>query len=125
MNTHTNRVTDIITTAMVVAGGLIAAFAPQSEATQAQITHQGSLNTSALHSASNPPFEQSIVEREDVGPQLALGMLLVLLGFVLHALFVLRHEKPVTNTKLPPRTIDGKDLTVHQKYFESFWIERK
>ena len=69
-----------------------------------------------LHAAAVPP---------SIAWQMILGMLLIFLGFGLHALFVVRNEKPLRSPGLPKRRIDRSDLGGNRGYLEVFWIGRR
>ncbi|PIQ76087.1 hypothetical protein COU78_05820 [Candidatus Peregrinibacteria bacterium CG10_big_fil_rev_8_21_14_0_10_49_24] len=56
-----------------------------------------------------------------MGPELAIGMLLVLLGCSLHALLVVQNQKPLgTNLK---HKVDSRELGGIRRYMEVFWID--
>ncbi|HLD32671.1 MAG TPA: hypothetical protein VJB10_03740 [Candidatus Peribacteraceae bacterium] len=117
--------------ALLVLAGILSLIVGTQEALQATLllrTGQG-----AIAGQSAPSGEQLLTQEislhpaaavvPNMGPMLALGMLLILLGCTLHALFVLRNQKPeAVGLK---RKIDGKDLHPILQYLEIFWIDRR
>ena len=117
--------------ALLVVAGILSLIVGTQEALQATLllrTGQG-----AIAGQSAPSGEQLLTQEislhpaaavvPNMGPMLALGMLLILLGLTLHALVVLRNQKPETVGL--KRKIDGKDLHPILQYLEIFWIDRR
>ena len=117
--------------ALLVLAGILSLIVGTEEALQATLLFQ--TGQGAIAGQPVPSGDQFFVQGislhpaaavvPNMGPMLALGMLLILLGLTLHALVVLRNQKPETVGL--KRKIDGKDLHPILQYLEIFWIDRR
>jgi len=129
-NKQRNPILSVLNALLVVAG-ILSLIVGTQEALQATLLLQ--TGQGAIAGQSAPSGEQFLMQGislhpaaavvPSMGPMLALGMLLILLGCTLHALFVLRNQKPET-VELK-RKINGKDLHPILQYLEIFWIGRR
>lgn len=117
--------------ALLVLAGILSLIVGTQEALQAALlprTGQGAIAGQAVPSgeqilAQGILMHPAAAVVPNMGPMLALGMLLILLGCTLHALFVLRNQKPEA-VELK-RKIGGQDLHPILQYLEIFWVGRK
>lgn len=128
-NTQNHTALSVVNASLVLAGMILLtegargflqadALMPQSGVgavmTQRQyVAGETMLMQGVLHSAAPSAAH--------MGPELALGMLLVLLGCSLHALLVVQNQKPFgTSIK---HKVDSRDLGGIRRYMEVFWVD--
>lgn len=130
-NTHKHTVLSYLNASLVLAGlGLLSAGSKHT--LRAQLwpqSGQGALAGQApevavgRHELWQGVAHAAAPAAADLGPLLLLGMLLILLGCFLHALLVLKNERPLPVQM--KRKIGREDTNVIQEYLEIFWIRRR
>lgn len=92
-----SKLTQDIITGYTVVSGLLLLTVGSTERVVASLTQQGIMvGMAPVQSAMLKPaaWQQDTVQT--IGPDVAMGMLLVLLGLATHVFFVLRRKKPTT-----------------------------
>src|SRR3989344_4341466 len=129
-NKQRNPILSVLS-ALLVAAGLLSLVVARQEALQATLLLQ--TGQGAIVGQSAPSGEQLLTQGislhpaaavvPNMGPMLALGMLLILLSCALHALLVCKNQKPEpvglekkTETKAPP---------VARQYLGIFFVGRR
>ena len=117
--------------ALLVVAGILSLIVGTQEALQATLLFQ--TGQGAIAGQSAPSGEQFLTQGislhpaaavvPNMGPMLALGMLLILLGCTLHALVVLKNQKSEP-AGLEQKT-DTKDPHVVRQYLGVFFVGRR
>ena len=125
-----NSILSALNTLLVIAG-IASLIVGTQDAMQANVLpHSGQ---GAIAGQPAPSGEQFLTQGislhpaaaviPNMSPILALGMLLIMLGCSIHALFVLKNQKPTTVGLR--RKVDGNDLNPIRQYLEIFWVSRR
>jgi len=127
-NKPQNTILNVINASLLIAG-IASLVVGTKEALRASLlpqSGQGALAgyaepTGELFFAQGVSLHPAATVMPNMGPLLALGMFLILLGCTIHALFVLQKQDP-TPVSIK-RKVNGKDLHPIRQYLEVFWID--
>ncbi|PIR52815.1 hypothetical protein COU76_04690 [Candidatus Peregrinibacteria bacterium CG10_big_fil_rev_8_21_14_0_10_49_10] len=125
-NTQPNPIISLVNGCLVIAG-IASLIAGTSQGLRADITPYSGPGSVALSvPAQGQAFVQGSVHyaaltEQTQGGLVALGMLLILLGCSLHALFIIRNQKahPVPLR----RKVNARDLHPVRQYLDIFWVD--
>tara|TARA_Y100000310_G_scaffold161351_1_gene161231 strand:+ start:877 stop:1248 length:372 start_codon:yes stop_codon:yes gene_type:complete len=97
-NTHSNNIVNVLNGTLVVAGiaSLVAGTSQKLQADLLPYSGQGTLAGAAPsqgHQLVQGTLHYATIAEPNMGPLVALGMLLILLGCSIHALFVIRNQE--------------------------------
>lgn len=125
-NTHNNTALSVINAGLVIAGITMLVQGTKLSLWASSTSQSGQGTLAGQQFVGEAKLLQGILRpaapaTSSMGPELALGMLLILLGCALHALLVLRNQKPL-NTSVTHK-VDSRDLGGIRRYMEVFWID--